>query len=232
MDCIGRSAFGSLLFVARRKETQMKTWKTARTLTMLAVACATGACGGMTSPTRPEEAALGADQATQATGAEAAPLATVRQATAAFHDVDKAIAAGYGSPVGGSCEETAAGAMGVHSSNPALRQDPALIPEQPETLLYLPTGGGNYRLVGVEYAQVLLLRNTQTGQVGPWSSPGPWPVQYVVVNSTPSLFGQNFQGPMAGHRPGMPWHYDLHVWTWAPNPSGMFAQWNPSLSCG
>lgn len=116
------------------------------------------------------------------------------------------------------------------SHNPWI-QNQALIPEQPEVLLYLPGGDGNYRLVGVEYLQVLLLRNTQTGQVAPWFPSTPWPAQYVVVNPTPSLFGQSFQGPIPGHVPGMPWHYDLHVWIWDPNPSGMFAQWNPTISC-
>jgi hypothetical protein len=24
---------------------------------------------------------------------------------------------------------------------------------------------------------------------------------------------------------------DLHAWIWTDNPNGMFAQWNPSLSC-
>jgi hypothetical protein len=208
----------------------MKTWKTPGMLTILA--CVAGACGEMKSPTNPAVGAVSADQSTQATGSDMAALAAVRQATAAFHDVDQAIAAGYASPVGGHCDQIAIGAMGVHSQNPALLQNPALIPEQPEVLLYLPTGGGNYRLVGVEYVQVLLLRNTLTGQVAPWFSHDSWPAEYVVVNSTPSLFGQSFQGPMAGHVPGMPWHYDLHVWTWNPNPAGMFAQWNPSISCG
>ena len=54
----------------------------------------------------------------------------------------------------------------------------------------------------------------------------------VQVTAAPSLFGQSFQGPMAGHVPGMPWHYDLHVWAWSENPAGRFAQWNPTLSCG
>jgi hypothetical protein len=209
----------------------MQTMKTTM-LTTLAAAFVAAGCGEMTSPTKPGQTALTPEQSTQASGADAAALATVREATAAFHDVDKAIAAGYMSPVGGHCDETAAGAMGVHSVNPPLMQNPALIPEQPEVLLYLPSGNGNYRLVGVEYIQTLLLRNTQTGHVAPWFSPGPWPAGYVIVNSTPSLFGQSFQGPMPGHVPGMPWHYDLHVWTWAPNPSGIFAQWNPALTCG
>ena len=36
-----------------------------------------------------------------------------------------------------------------------------------------------------------------------------------------------FDGPMLGHEPGMPIHYDLHAWLWKQNPSGMFARWNP-----
>ena len=203
--------------------------KTAGVMTILTAACLTAGCGEMKSPTKPGAATP--EQSTQGSAADAAALASVRQATAAFHDFGQAVAAGYASPVGGHCDEIAIGAMGVHTQNPALMQNQALIPEQPEVLLYLPTGAGGYRLVGVEYVQVLLLRNTATGQVAPWFSTDPWPAEYVVVNSTPSLFGQSFQGPMAGHVPGMPWHYDLHVWAWSPNPSGMFAQWNPSISC-
>ena len=83
----------------------------------------------------------------------------------------------------------------------------------------------------MEYLQPVLLRNTDTGEVAPWFPQGPWPSTYEVVNPTPSVLGQTFQGPMPGHVPGMPWHWDLHVWIWAPNPSGTFAQWNPRLSC-
>jgi hypothetical protein len=208
----------------------MRTVKMGGMSTILAVALTAAACGEMASPASPAGAPATAAELS-ASDADGAALAAVRQATAAFHDVDKAIAAGYLTPVGGHCDESPAGVMGVHSANPALLQTSALIPTQPEVLLYLPSGGGNYRLIGVEYIQTVLLRNTQTGQVAPWFSQDPWPAQYVLVNSTPSLFGQNFQGPMPGHVPGMPWHYDLHVWTWAPNPSGMFAQWNPALEC-
>ena len=208
----------------------MRIFQTAGMATLLA--CVAAACGDTKLPTNPAEVAFSGAQSAQSTGSDAVAVASVRQATAAFQDFDKAVAAGYGSPVGGHCDEIASGAMGVHSANPALMQNPALIAEQPEVLLYLPSGSGNYRLVGVEYVQFLLLRNTQTGQVGPWFSPDPWPAEYAVINATPSLFGQTFQGPMPGHVPGMPWHYDLHVWIWNPNPAGMFAQWNPAISCG
>ena len=36
---------------------------------------------------------------------------------------------------------------------------------------------------------------------------------------------------MPGHTPTMGWHWDLHAWVWQPNPSGMFAEWNPKVQC-
>jgi hypothetical protein len=47
----------------------------------------------------------------------------------------------------------------------------------------------------------------------------------------PSMFGVPFDGPMLGHQPGMPIHYDLHAWVWKKNPSGTFARWNPTVTC-
>jgi hypothetical protein len=156
-------------------------------------------------------------------------LAAVRRATAAFHRPENAMNAGY--VFDEPCVESPAGGMGIHTPNPPLIANQALDPAQPELLLYQPTDGG-LRLVGVEYLQVVLLRNTATGQIGPWFSSSSWPSSYEVVTPTPALFGQTFNGPMPGHNPSMPWHWDLHVWIWAHNPSGMFAQWNPALQCG
>ncbi len=156
-------------------------------------------------------------------------LAAVRRATAAFHDAAEAAAAGY--VVGPHCDSSPAGVMGFHAGNQALIGNQTLDPEKPEVLLYLEKPEGGLRLTGVEYVQVVLLRNPDTGQVGPWMSSSPWPANYQVITPTPQLFGQTFQGPMPGHVPGMPWHWDLHAWVWAHNPSGMFAQWNPALSC-
>ncbi len=193
----------------------------------LAVAC------GRTTPTQPASTS-NTDTSSIAVapqGEGSALIASVRQATAAFHDIDKAIDAGYVLPAVQVCDSSPAGTMGVHVPNPTLISAFPVIPEQPEVLLYIPRPDGSLRLVAVEYFQPVLLRNTETGVVAPWFAPTPWPSTYVVVNPAPSLFGQTFQGPMAGHVPGMPWHYDLHVWAWAPNPNGTFAQWNPSISC-
>jgi hypothetical protein len=99
--------------------------------------------------------------------------------------------------------------------------------EAPEALLYLPING-SLRLVAVEYLFPIV---TDAGpywgcgaenQSCPPADPPPAPELYA---------GQPFNGPMAGHEDAMPWHYDQHVWLWAPNPAGMFSQWNPRLSC-
>ncbi|HUG65708.1 MAG TPA: hypothetical protein VMK83_10860 [Gaiellaceae bacterium] len=58
------------------------------------------------------------------------------------------------------------------------------------------------------------------------------PLQNLGTNADrPSLFGRAFDGPMPGHNPFMPVHYDLHVWVAEHNPSGVFALFNPALSC-
>jgi len=200
----------------------------------LVLASLVAGCGTSGSPVQPTSVAAtdSAQSVIVPPGAGAAAIAEVRRATAQFHNLDAAMAAGYGSPVGVPCESSPAGTMGVHVANPALLGTFAVDALYPEVLLYLPMPGGTYRLVAVEYLQPVLLRNTATNQVAPWFSTDPWPSTYVVVNPAPSLFGQTFQGPMAGHIPGMPWHYDLHVWAWQPNPNGTFAQWNPAISCG
>jgi hypothetical protein len=133
-------------------------------------------------------------------------LAAVRRATAAFHDVRAAEAAGYVrvSP----CEQSPAGAMGFHYLNPALAQDAVLDPERPELLLYVPQGD-RLQLAAVEW----FVAEAATG------------------GQRPSVLGRPLDGPMPGHTPQMPRHYDLHVWVWKHNPSGVAAPWNPALSC-
>lgn len=191
-------------------------------------------CSKTSNPAAP--AALGSVAGQESGAVKGEPglgpdLAAVRAATAQFHQVERAIEAGYQDPAAGHCDQIAIGAMGIHSANPALTQSQAIDPLRPEVLLYLPKEGGGFRLIGVEYVQTVLVRNPATGAVSPWMAQTPWPSNYTVVTPTPQLFGQTFQGPMPGHVPGMPWHWDLHVWVWANNPTGTFAQWNPAVSC-
>lgn len=140
-----------------------------------------------------------------------ADLAAARAATAAYHDEDMAAADGY-IPDHEFCVESPEGAMGYHDVNPANFEGPLDV-RKPQAVLYQPGADGSRKLVAVEYIVVDADQNTETD------------------DDRPYLFGQPFDGPMEGHGPGMPVHYDLHVWIWQHNPAGMFAAWNPAGSC-
>ena len=45
------------------------------------------------------------------------------------------------------------------------------------------------------------------------------------------LMGQVFDYMEAPNRFRLPAVYNLHVWAWKYNPSGMFSMWNPNVSC-
>lgn len=136
----------------------------------------------------------------------------VKAATARYHSIQQAVRDGY-SGENEPCVSSPGGAMGFHYINTALIDDPAIDPLKPEILLYAPDKHGKLVLVGVEYLAVDADQNLATD------------------GDRPSLFGQPFDGPMPGHGPG-PVHYDLHAWIWSDNPSGEYAPFNPSLSCG
>jgi hypothetical protein len=53
----------------------------------------------------------------------------------------------------------------------------------------------------------------------------------LTDNDRPSNLGHAFDGPMPGHEPGIPVHYDLHAWVWRHNPAGGFAAWNSNVHC-
>lgn len=147
-------------------------------------------------------------------------LAKTKAALDKYQSVDAAKAAGY-APSGpcafalpGAGEESShAGAMGVHFTNEALLKPGPMDPTKPPVLVYEPTAGGGFRLVAAEYFKPDADQNVKTDE------------------DRPSLFGRAFDGPMLGHSPTMPIHYDLHVWLWKHNPSGLFAPWNPDVSC-
>jgi hypothetical protein len=102
--------------------------------------------------------------------------------------------------------------MGVHFLNPGRAMAP-IDATKPAILLYQPTSDGGYRLLGAEWFQADADQDLGTD------------------DDRPSLWGQAFDGPMLGHEPGMPVHYDLHVWLYDANPAGVFASWNPAVSC-
>ena len=151
-------------------------------------------------------------------------LAQVRAATAQYHDIDVALAAGYA--LGSPCESRAEGAMGMHYPNRTLmgtrgvRGTPPLVwgddavidPLRPEVLLYEPQPDGSRRLVAVEYLVF----------AAAWDA---------VNSEPPTLAGIPFDYKEGVEAHGFEPHYELHVWLWRQNPLGMFYPWNPKVAC-
>lgn len=129
-------------------------------------------------------------------------LTAAKKATAKYHNVQKALEDGF-VQVSECVSDPSAGTMGFHYANFERVLDPVVRPDEPEVLLYLPDQNGHLRLVAVEYV-----------------------VPIGMVPEPPVLFGQEF------HTDGPPLdQYSLHVWAWRNNPSGIFAPFNPKLSC-
>jgi hypothetical protein len=150
-------------------------------------------------------------------------VAGARQATASFHDLGAAQGAGYVALVadlaGITCIEAADGGMGEHYLNPTLVPElfdpsavPTIDPVAPELLVYAPGPGGEERLVALEY--LTLRANWDANNTAP-----------------PTLFGQPFDLTLAGNRYGLPDFYSLHAWIWNPNPTDLFAPYNPRVDC-
>jgi hypothetical protein len=143
-------------------------------------------------------------------------LAKVRAATDKFHTLVVATNAGYGEFY--VCtDHVTDGTMGQHYVNLDLVLDtatgvPTVDPLQPEALVYEPKTNGGYKLVGVEY---VVFQDA-------WDA---------AHDAPPALFGTTFTLIQAGNRYGLPPFYELHAWIWRPNPTGIFKDWNPKVTC-
>jgi len=135
--------------------------------------------------------------------------AKVREATAVYRDINKALAAGY-AQFGGCVSGPEVGAMGVHFVNGAL-VDGKLEVEHPEALIY-EIKNGVARLVGVEFIT-------------------PAPVWDAQNQDLPLLAGHHLQYFGSPNRYRLPALYELHVWAWRDNPNGAYVDWNPRVSC-
>ena len=149
-----------------------------------------------------------------AAGGGQSSLADVRDATAKYHDIAVAralhneVELAQVPPFGeGTCIANldGPGAMGIHLLLQD-RVDSALVPSEPEALLYEKRNDGSYKLTGVEYV--------------------------VAGGPQPTLYGQPFV-PTNLARFGNPAAtvWTLHAWIWKPNPSGILEPWNPRVSC-
>jgi hypothetical protein len=131
-------------------------------------------------------------------------LEVLRAATTRFHDIAAAHAAGYPSTMPKCIADSTMGGMGYHLIDRSLFDDKLEI-ERPEMLIYAPAAEGKVELVAVEYV-----------------------VPYRAVPATakpPRIFDQDLK------RYDQLNYWALHVWAWRPNPSGLFADWNPTVRC-
>jgi hypothetical protein len=139
----------------------------------------------------------------------ATALAAVKASYDKYQDPKVAIADGF-MPTD-SCVTSDAGTMGFHYVNPKLMGP--VDQAKPPILVYQPDGDGGRKLVAVEWFQPDADQDLGT------------------TEDKPTLFGRPFDGPMEGHEPGMPRHYDEHAWLWQTNPRGTLTAWNPAGSC-
>ncbi len=130
--------------------------------------------------------------------------AAVRRATAGFHALEAAVAAGYPRSVANCLSQPTLGGMGYHHMDRTLLDD-RLEVERPEILLYSRTRDGEYVFNGVEYIVPYSARSRDA--------------------TPPTVMGQALKRSDALEL----WY--LHAWVWTPNPAGLFADWNPRVVC-
>jgi hypothetical protein len=178
-----------------------------RTAQLLAGIALLGGCRGEQVPTETTAQIQPRSEASLASASsQNKDLAALRRVTARFHNFETAAAAGWSAQITPCMTDPAgAGGMGFHYGNPALIDGSARV-EEPELLLYEPERNGRLRLVAVEY-------------VIPYTA-------HSRSAAPPELFGgQKFKQNDTFQLWG------LHAWVWEHNPSGVFADWNPRVTC-
>lgn len=178
-----------------------------------------------------------AGPAAQETGREPT-LAEVRAATERFRDVKVALAEGYVRDPGDMCETAPMmgrpaelGAMGIHFFRPDLLgisapPNPRVDGNgthtdfrKPAILIYEPQPDGSLELVAVEN----LVFQKSWRAAGNRRPPSFHGVEYDTMQDDPAtkVDEAHMFEP----------HYDRHVWIYRDNPNGVFAQFNPKVTC-
>jgi hypothetical protein len=165
-------------------------------------------------------------------------LEQVRAATERFRDVKVALAEGYVRDPMNICDTAdmmgrpaSLGAMGIHYFRPDLLGISA--PPNPRVdgngthtdflkpgiLIYEPQADGSLELVAVEN----LVFQKSWRAAGNQAKPRFHGVEYDTMQDDPAtrVDEAHMFEP----------HYDRHVWLYRKNPNGMFAQFNPNVSC-
>lgn len=165
-------------------------------------------------------------------------LAQIRAGTERFADVEKALAEGYIRDPGNICDDASMmgqpaslGTMGIHFFRPDLlgitappnpRVDGVGTHTDftnPSVLIYEPQEDGSLELVAVENL-VFIKAWEAAGNSGPPTFHGVAWDRMVDDPATELDEAHNFAP-----------HYDRHVWLFRENPNGVFAQYNPAVTC-
>ena len=165
-------------------------------------------------------------------------LEEVRALTAKYRDVKVAIAEGYITPPGDMCETAPMmglpaeiGGMGIHYFRPDLLgitapPNPRVDGNgthtdfrKPSILIYEPMADGSLELVAVEN----LVFQKSWHAAGNAKPPTFHGVPYDTMQDDPAtkVDEAHMFEP----------HYDRHVWVHRSNPRGVFAQFNPTVTC-
>ena len=165
-------------------------------------------------------------------------LEQVRKATERFRDVKVALAEGYIADPTNTCDSAdmmgrpaSLGAMGIHYFRPDLLgisgpPNPRVNGNgthtdfnKPAILIYEPQADGSLELVAVEN----LVFQKSWHAAGNTAKPSFHGVEYDTMQDDPAtkIDEAHMFEP----------HYDRHVWLYRENPNGMFAQFNPNVSC-
>jgi len=145
--------------------------------------------------------------AVTASADDGSDFAQVRAATARFHRTVVAEEAGWVPVVGlDHCfNQPGVGGMGYHYINLSIL-DTTVDMLQPEAMVYAPGPNGQLQLSSVEY--IVPAADWDAGN-----------------QDLPSLFGHEF------HLNTDLGVYVLHAWIWMHNSNGIFADWNPQVTC-
>ncbi|HLL29607.1 MAG TPA: hypothetical protein VK403_01295 [Allosphingosinicella sp.] len=165
-------------------------------------------------------------------------LAEVRAATERFRKVEVALAEGYVRDPTNMCDTAdmmgrpkALGGMGIHFFRPDLLgitapPNPRVDGNgthtdfrKPSILIYEPRADGTLELVAVEN----LVFKKAWHEAGNEGRPTFHGVEYDYMFDDPKtdIDEAHMFEP----------HYDRHVWLYRPNANGMFAQFNPTVTC-
>lgn len=175
-------------------------------------------------------------KATAATGEPT--LKQIRAATDKYRDVKVALAEGYIADPGNTCETAdmmgrpaSEGAMGVHYFRPDLLgikgpPNPRVSGDgthtdwlKPGVLIYEPQADGSMQLVAVENLVFAKAWHAAGNKERPRFQDQPY--DHMVDDPATKIDEAHMFEE----------HYDRHIWLYRENPKGMFAQFNPNVSC-